>query len=75
MQTANFIELKKLIIQNIRNPINENLCLSILFKNHITTIDLIAPSEMVRHKWHLNLEKLIKDYQYRNLKDNFNEYE
>lgn len=74
MQTLNFIELKKLISQDRHEPIEEELCLSIVFKDHIKTIDLIAPSKVVGDRWYASLCKLIEENQYRNIRHNFEEF-
>lgn len=75
MQTANFIELKRMIEAGKMGPLEEHLCLSIVFKNHIRTIDLIAPNETVQRKWQRTLKTLIEtSSQYREIKQDFDQF-
>lgn len=75
MQTANFIELKRMIDAGKMDPLEEHLCLSIVFKNNIRTIDLIAPNETVQRKWQRTLQTLIEtSSQYREIKQDFDQF-
>ena len=74
MQTANFIELKQMVDDGKVKPINESLCLSIIIKNNIKTIDLIAPNEIIQQKWHRILQELVEvSGQYREIKHDFDQ--
>ncbi|KAH9402526.1 1-phosphatidylinositol 4,5-bisphosphate phosphodiesterase delta-4 [Tyrophagus putrescentiae] len=82
MQTANFIEIRKqLEDSNSKNSqkrfkkfrIDEQHCLSIVFRGQLRTVDLIAPTRAARRKWYHALRLLMAaSTEYQAIKQDFN---
>lgn len=82
MQTANFIEVKRLMAiepdsalskRAKKLHVDEHHCLSIIFSGQLRTVDLIAPTRATRRKWYHNLRSLIQSAsEYQTLKQDFN---